>query len=44
MTDSTDHLRVQVQSVALPFTAEGHLLNGRIFVNDGVLKVPDEVR
>lgn len=44
MTALTGHVFVQVQSVALPFTAEGHLLNGRIFVNDGVLKVPDEVR
>ena len=34
----------QVESSNLPFTAEGQLRSGHFFVNDGILKVPDEVR
>lgn len=35
---------LQVESAALPFSAEGQLFNGHFFVTDGILKVPDEVR
>lgn len=35
---------LQVESSPLAFTAEGQLLNGHIYVSDGVLQVPDELR
>lgn len=35
---------LQVQSSPLQFTAEGLLMNAHIYVSDGVLQVPDELR
>ncbi|KAA6418785.1 MAG: hypothetical protein FRX49_11273 [Trebouxia sp. A1-2] len=35
---------LQVESSPLQFTAEGLLLNAHIYVSDGVLQVPDELR
>lgn len=37
-------LPVQVESSPLCFTAEGKLLSAHVYVNDGVLQVPDELR
>lgn len=34
----------QVESSPLRFTAEGRLLSAHVYVSDGILQVPDELR